>query len=283
MNTGESLRFRLLLDLGRTALFVVDAVATKLRFPRKRGETRRREMPLSGVVVRIPCTHCILHGRFVSAHGAANASVLLFHGIGDRLHYWQKVQQRLAHTGIHSLVFHYSGYGESGGTTTLANLEQNARSAYAWLLGRTPAMPIVLLGSSLGTGLACAVVDALEPAPAGLVLAEAYTSLREAAKRVVGRPLHMVGRLMPDVWRTRGTIGHLRIPLLVIHSSSDELFPLAMAEELYATAVAGGVEAELKVFDGYSHGDTLLAAPQDYWDVVSAFVRRLAAESPEAG
>jgi fermentation-respiration switch protein FrsA (DUF1100 family) len=276
MPIASSLRFRFFLDLGKKAIYVVDGVSTRWAPLRRLRGIVEMEIPEIGGAVLLRSGNRTLAGWFVAPEGPAWCSVLLCHGIGDRIVYWRRAQQRLAEAGICSLVFHYSGYRPSEGATTPENLAQDAHAAYAWLRDRVPApTPAFVLGFSLGSGLAADVAGALDPPPAGLILAEAFTSLREAAGQVV-RPVAPLSRLLPNVWRTCESVGRLKMPILFIHSRAEELFPPAMAERIYASAKAGGAPAELVLLDGHRHNAPYLAVPQDYWGEIVAFLRRTA-------
>lgn len=120
------------------------------------------------------------------------------------------------------------------------------------------------------------------PLPSGLILCEAFTTLREAAKRAA-RPVNPLGYLMPDVWKTRTTVAALRLSLLIIHSSADSLFPASMAEELYVAAQQGSVSAELLVFSGYRHDAVYRTVPDDYWIAILDFIARTSRSSSSRG
>jgi alpha-beta hydrolase superfamily lysophospholipase len=275
MPVDSALRFRLLLDLARAGIFVRDeTVAAISKFARTvapRFGWPPVQVPEIGQPVRVSVAGRTVEAWFATPAQPATATVLLFHGIGDRIAYWRRVQERFAAAGFSSLVFHYAGYGQSAGQTTPGNLALDAHAAYAWLRQRQPSLPCFLMGFSLGTGLAAEVANSLEPPAAGLILCEAYTSLRHATMQVV-RAVPCAGRLMPDVWRTLDNVTQLRMPLLVVHSSADALFPPAMAEQLHAAAIAGGVASTLYIFPGYAHNAPYLQVPQDYWAAVAEFI-----------
>jgi fermentation-respiration switch protein FrsA (DUF1100 family) len=197
--------------------------------------------------------------------------LLILHGIGDHLRYWRAAQLHLAQHRIGSLVFHYSGYPGSGGATTVANLDEDVRNAYSWLQERGRA-PTFVLGFSMGSGVAGNVIASLTPAPAGLILCEAFPSLREAARCVV-RPAGALAQLLPDVWKTRERLAHLAMPLLIVHTTGDALFPVAMANELHRYAPPS---AELIVLEGHAHNALFATVPRDYWAVVMDFIERVA-------
>jgi alpha-beta hydrolase superfamily lysophospholipase len=282
MLISPSQRFRVLLDLGRHIIYLVDG--TLARIVPADSFWAPHFSPIStprvGVPASIVSAGRTLEGWFVASDGPPRAALLLFHGIGDRLPYWRAAQQRLAASGVSSLVFHYAGYGASQGQTTRENLELDALAAYANLRSRVPAsLPLYVMGFSLGTGLAAAVAPSLQPAPSGIILAEAFTSMRSAANRVV-RGLPFIASLFPDVWRTRENVANIRVPMLIIHSTGDTLFPASMAEEIFAAAQAGGAPAELKILHGYRHNAPYLSVPEDYWAAILDFITRTSVARP---
>jgi fermentation-respiration switch protein FrsA (DUF1100 family) len=264
------------MGLAKRMIFAVDRIPFPITIPyRQTGQPRLYlSVPEIGASVQFPAGAHSLAGWFVAPDAPIHAAVLLFHGIGDRLVYWRKAQQRLAQSGIASLVFHYSGYPGSSGTTTPEHLANDAHAAYAWIRDRMPAgTPVFLLGFSLGSGLATQVAADLRPPPAGLILCEAFSTLRHAARRI-SRPVGFLAKLLPDVWKSSQTIRNLSIPLLIVHSTGDALFPVSMAEEIHRVADASGVAVELRVLEGHRPNAPYLNVPEDYWLVVTEFIAR---------
>jgi alpha-beta hydrolase superfamily lysophospholipase len=275
----ESLRFRLLLGVTKQIIFAVDRIPFRVRLPyRQTGQPRLYlSVPEVGVSARIPAGSRTLAGWFVAPTRSAEAAVLICHGIGDRLVYWRRAQQRLAESGVASLVFHYSGYPGSGGTTTPDQLTADLHAAYAWLRERVPAgTPVFLLGFSLGTGLATDVAMDLQPLPSGLILCEAFSTLRKAARRIT-RPVSALAKLLPDVWKTSETIREMKLPVLILHSTGDALFPVGMAQEIARSAAVAGVAVELRILEHHRHNAPYLTVPEDYWSAILSFMARTAA------
>ena len=187
-----------------------------------------------------------LDAVLILPEGEARAAVLICHGIGETVEHWPRAQALLARSGVASLVFNYSGMGRSTGRFSAAQCERDAVAADAWLRERLPGVPVTLLGFSLGSGVAAAVV--MEIAVERLVLCEAYTSFRDAARRMGLR-----GRLacaLPDIWRNVERLRGCRVPVLVVHGARDRLFPVTMGEALAATC-----GARLEVVAGMGHAD----------------------------
>jgi len=282
MHISPSQRFRILLDLGRRIIFLVDGTLARVARVGSAWAPHQSSLPVprAGAPVTITSGERTLEGWLVAPDPPPRAALLLLHGIGDRITYWRAAQHRLAASGVCSLVFHYAGYGKSQGQTTPENLAADAHSAYAWLRDLVPApVPLYILGFSLGSGLAAQVAHELKPAPSGIILAEAFTTLRLAANRVV-RGIPFIANLLPDVWKTRENVAKLEIPLLIIHSTGDTLFPVAMAEEIFAAAKAGGAAAELAILRGYRHNAPYLSVPEDYWAAILDFIARTSGKHP---
>lgn len=216
------------------------------------------------------------HGRSLEAvyvaPRAPSAAVLLFHGIGDRLDYWRTAQLLLADHNIASLIFHYSGFGRSSGSLTPGNLHQDAHAAYAALHSLLPArIPLHLIGFSLGSGVATEVVAHLSPQPAGLILCQAFPSLRAATARIASP---VFAPLLPDIWHTQRTVATLQMPLLVVHGDADQLFPVAMAQQIADAAGISLIQPR-----GYAHPDPYLRPTLDYWQPILNFIHRSSAET----
>jgi uncharacterized protein len=213
-----------------------------------------------------------LSAVFVSA-GEETPAVLICHGIGELVEYWGRVQGLLQGMGVSSLVFNYSGYGTSTGHLCTAHCEEDAIAAYKELAGRGH-RSIVVLGFSLGSGVSAAVASRLDVD--GLVLCEGFSTLREGAL-AMGFP-RWVTRMIPDAWDTAGRVCTLEVPVLVVHSDVDGLFPLSMATSV---AEACGGRGELVVIKGVSHNAPIFAPTEEYWKPIAAWVKMRASKIRE--
>jgi uncharacterized protein len=211
-----------------------------------------------------------LSAVYVSAGNDAPA-VLICHGIGEVVEYWGRVQEAFREMGVSSLVFNYSGYGESSGTITAAHCEEDVIAAYRALIDRGH-HSIVLLGFSLGTGISCAAASRVDVD--GLILCEAFSTFREGAM-AIGCPQWLT-RTVPDVWDTAGRVCGLRVPALVVHSDADELFPMTMAERITA---ACGPRGELIVANGLVHDAPIYTAAPVYWQPIADWIKRRSVEA----
>lgn len=206
-----------------------------------------------------------LSAVYVSA-GENTPAILICHGIGELVEYWAGVQWMLKEMGVSSLVFNYSGYGESSGWVSGVNCEEDAIAAYGELVRRGHCS-IFLLGFSLGTGVSCAVAAYVEAD--GLILCEGFSSFREAA--VALGVWRWATYTVPDRWATVDRVSRLKMPVVVVHSYEDELFPMSMAKRV---ADACEPRGELIVAHGLSHNAPIFSPTVGYWGPVVEWVKR---------
>jgi fermentation-respiration switch protein FrsA (DUF1100 family) len=218
-----------------------------------------------------------LHGWWVPAT-PERAVVLFPHGnagnIADRVGFLTGFQR----LGLSIFMFDYRGYGRSTGRPTEKGLYRDAETAWHYLTTArgTPASGLVLFGRSLGASVATWL--ALKHRPAALILESPFTSVPDLAARLYWYlPVRLLARLHFDNVRR---IPGLQAPLLVLHSSEDELIPFAHGKQVFAAA------PEPKVFLQITgtHGNNFRTTGPAYWDGIDDFLTaHLPPEPPGAG
>ncbi len=173
-------------------------------------------------------------------------TLIFFHGNGAD---WQSsalVTQRLAQRGTGVLAAEYRGYGGNAGTPSEAGLYRDGRAAYEFVSrsGVAPA-DIVLVGNSLGSGVATQLAGEVEAA--ALVLISPFDSLEATAAR------HMcllpVRRLLRDRYDNEAKFARIAMPVLILHGESDTLITLAQAQALVQARPA----TRIVTFPGWGH------------------------------
>ena len=203
--------------------------------------------------------------------GSSAPVILICHGIAETVEHWGRVQQLLAESGVGSMVFNYSGYGASSGRICAEHCDEDLLAAYAELRKRVgDQRPVFLLGFSMGSGIAAHGAAALQPPISGLFLCEAFSSFQNAV-----RAAHIPGwltRFVPEIWDSTDAVRRLQIPIYVIHSDGDQLFPVEMADEIVRAA---GAHAELILIPGTVHDEPYREPTQKYWGpVIARMLRR---------
>jgi len=192
--------------------------------------------------------------------GGAELSALLFrqpdsrglvfylHGNAGNLVGWTRNIGFYRQLGFDLLMLDYRGFGKSTGRiTSEAQLHADVRAAWAKVAPAYTGKPVVILGRSLGSGLATRL--ATEVTPALLILVTPYSSVERLATEQF--PL-VPAALLKYPLRTDQLIGQVSSPILIAHGDADELIPFDHARQL---AAASGGRATLLRVEGARHGD----------------------------
>jgi uncharacterized protein len=164
---------------------------------------------------------------------AGYPTILFFHGnageVGDRASRFAFYQQR----GFGVAFLSYRGFGGSTGDISETGLMIDAQAAYDRLVAQgIPADRIVLVGESLGTGVA--VQLAARHAVGAVVLDAPYAAAVDVAAGIY--PWLPVRLLMKDQFRSIDHIGDITAPLLILHGTRDAVIPFVQGQKLFAAA-----------------------------------------------
>jgi fermentation-respiration switch protein FrsA (DUF1100 family) len=167
------------------------------------------------------------------APAAGKPLILYFHGNGGGLDLRGERFAALTAGGDGLLAVEYRGYGGSTGTPSEAGLLADGEATYAEALRLGfPPTRIVLMGESLGTGVAIAL--AARHAATAVVLDSPYASIAEVAAWRF--PMFPVRALIKDAFASDARITSVRAPLLMVHGSRDAVVPIRFGEKLFALA-----------------------------------------------
>ncbi len=217
-----------------------------------------------------------LHGWFVE-HDTPRAVVLFCHGnAGNVTHRADTLRVLHRELRLSVLVFDYRGYGRSKGRPHEAGVLADARAARAWLAERTgvPASEIVLLGRSLGGGVA---VDlAAGDGARALILESTFTSLPDvAAGFYPWAPVHWLMRTRLD---SKSKIAKFSGPVLQSHGDADEIVPFRLGQQLYEAIPHD--DKRLVTLPGRMHNDP---QPVTYYRELERFLEHVTGVAGRAG
>jgi fermentation-respiration switch protein FrsA (DUF1100 family) len=173
---------------------------------------------------------------------------LYFHGKEGSLRQRAGRIRAMSQTGGGVVALDYRGFGASTGSPTEEGLYTDGETAYRWLAARVDPQRIVLMGESLGTGIA--VWLASRQVAAALILESPYTSVADLAAR--SYPLFPVRLLMQDQFHSDRLIDKVHIPLLIQHGTKDTIVPIIFGERLFALA---NQPKRLLVYSNAGHND----------------------------
>ena len=154
---------------------------------------------------------------------------LYFHGNGGNLSYRPDRFRLLSEDGAGVMAVSWRGYGGSTGSPTEDGLMADARSAYDAVRSRAGQGQIVLVGESLGSGVA--VMLAAEVPVAAVILDSGYSSIADvAASKFPWLPVRL---LIRDRFRADLAAGKVHAPVFQVHCVSDPVIPLAFGRRLH--------------------------------------------------
>jgi hypothetical protein len=77
-------------------------------------------------------------------------------------------------------------------------------------------------------------------------------------------------QVIPDIWKNVDRVSELKLPVLVMHSEGDRLFPVSMAKQVLEGC---GPSGELILIKGLSHNAPIFAPSKTYWRPVAEWVK----------
>lgn len=184
----------------------------------------------------------MLHGWWLPAEGEARATVYFLHGNAENISTHMHSVLWLPERGYNVFLLDYRGYGQSEGSPELAGVIEDVRRGYRWLRD-TSALPVVVLGQSIGGAVAGYAMATGASKPEAIVLDAAVASFPRIARDVAQRqwltwPFSgLAAKLMPSAYDLEPVISALAgVPQLYFHSPEDAVVPITHSQTLYAEA-----------------------------------------------
>lgn len=221
--------------------------------------------------LKIPSGHRLLDAYLVEASSPcrSRAAVLIFHGVGETISQWVNVQRLLHDHCISSVVFDYSGNGDSSPPGTVRNLHEDAIAAYALFQARFARNGrVCVLGFSMGNAVLLEAYTEFHPAPACMIVGGAFSSARDGAAHAWHIPV-WIAHGLPDQWNNVAAISRNHSPLLVVHSDVDQANPLWMAERIYEAAPQ---PKRFVILHGLRHNAAFRGPIEQWWAPVIIFI-----------
>ena len=191
-------------------------------------------------------------------------TVAHFHGNGEQLADTVWLASSYREAGLGFFAVEYPGYGlASAQAPSEAAIFAAAEAALVHLTGplAVPSSQVVLQGQSLGSGVA--VELAARGHGARVALISPYTSITELGQRML--PFLPVSSMVRDRFDSAAKAPAVKLPVLIVHGTADEVVPFEMGERLGALFPS----ATLRRVEGAHHNDVLdapgvLAALQQF-------------------
>lgn len=183
--------------------------------------------------------------------------------------------------GVSVLAVEYPGYGllKPWGRPSEDALFRAAESALAYLVDTVgyDYSKVLLLGRSLGSG--CAAYLASKYEVGGLILLNAFSSVRAVATAKVGKALAWLA--FGDCFANDQHIAKVASPILLVHGSEDTTVPPSHSEELCRCALASPRKLMLRPL-GMTHNSSMFEDPSFLVEPIKRFFNLSRGEHFEA-
>ena len=257
------------LGFGSAALF--NHLQTEALATGPNGPTTPETVGLKYERVAIASAGRTLDGYLVRADAAAcnnPPALLIFHGLKETISQWVAAQLFLHDHCVSSLVFDYAGSGDSSQPGDLVAIAEDAAAVYAYARKTFAAAPLFLLGHSQGNAPMLDAAAKFKPRPSGVVVANAFASLRGMTAR--SQTFGLLSMLLPDWWNNVVAVVAVHAPVLVVSSDTDTVNPIEDARDIYAAA---GKPKTLAVLHGFTHNALYRTPDETWWQPVLAFMK----------
>jgi uncharacterized protein len=220
--------------------------------------------------LKIPSGSRILDSYLVRAPASCQprVAVLIFHGVMETISEWVPAQKFLYDHCISSMVFDYSGHGDSSRPGTIERVNEDGIPAYAVFAAQFPGERLCVLSHSMGSGPMLESLPRFVPAPSCVVVANAFSSLRDAGRKR-GTPVFLLYGI-PDVWDNVENVRHIKAPLLVAYSDGDTVNPPHMGQRIFDAAPG---PKQLAVAHGFPHNALYQNPTEEWWGPVLRFLK----------
>lgn len=196
--------------------------------------------------------------------GDAGNPVLILHGNAGHALNRVSLIAKLREAGVTSKVYltDYPGYGSSPGHPDEAGLTAAATAA----LGALP-FPAIVVGESLGTGVAAQAAARLPEKIRGLVLITPFDSMTTAAARHY--PWLPVSALLVDRFDSVKALAKFTGPVAILAAANDETTPPALGKRLFDSLPG---PKKLWIVPHADHNSAAFELPDSEWRALWNFV-----------
>ena len=208
----------------------------------------------------------------------AKATVLFFGGNGFLMVTAHDLMEALLDSRLAIVMFDYRGYGQSGGSPSVAHLKSDALALHAFATEtlNVPPQRLILHGHSMGTLAATWV--ATQRTVAGLILESPVTDIEDLLDRMTPWLLDLFVSFEVEpalaAERNDARLRAVDVPILIVVGEDDKITPVSMAKDLFDLAQD---HASLTIIPEHGHND--LPGTAEYRDAIQQYVDRTMAAS----
>jgi fermentation-respiration switch protein FrsA (DUF1100 family) len=217
-----------------------------------------------------------LHGWWIPSAKRDAKVVLYLHGNEGNMSTNMGEIAPLRELGYSIFMVDYRGYGESEGSfPSEKSVYEDAEVAWTYLVRQRGirAADLYIYGHSLGGAIAIELA-LHHPESAGLIVTSSFTSISDMANLKRPYTLFPVKLLLNQRFDSISKVGRLKLPVLYIHGTADEVVPFAMGEQLFKAS--GGAKRFVAIGGGRHDGNAAVDAAA-FRAAISSFIEASAA------
>jgi uncharacterized protein len=205
-------------------------------------------------------------GLLAQPQAAVRGTAILFHGNAGHAGQRAGLAMALARTGLRVILAEYPGYGPRDGALGEASLVEDAVASLA-LAHQQFGAPLLVVGESLGAGVAAAAAARQRDRVAGLMLITPWDRLHSVAS--LHYPWLPVQWLLRERYDSAAILSGFDRPVVVAVAEHDEIVPARLG-----TALHDGLRApkRLLVIPGAGHNDWPTRVDALWWQQAVDFM-----------
>jgi uncharacterized protein len=215
-----------------------------------------------------------IHGWWIPSD-RKDAQVLLYlHGTGKNIQANLEHSNRLHKLGFSILLIDYRGYGRSDGDfPSEAGIYLDAQTAWNYLTQQQKINPkqIVIYGHSLGGAIAIDLAQK-HPDAAGLIVESSFSSMRDMVYLDPKFSIFPIDILLNQKFDSIHKVADLKMPVLYIHGTADEVIPFNMSQKLFDATLAS---KQLVFIPNGKHNTNATVGGEMYLQTVRNFAQKV--------
>ena len=211
------------------------------------------------LVIKLPVEGVGEVSAVLLRHPGTRRTILYSHGNGEDLGHIMPRLAQLRDAGFNVFAYDYPGYGTSDGRPSQSGVYASAQAALQYLTTRLRLQPdeVILYGRSLGA--APSIWLAARNDVGGLITESAFTSAFR-----VPVPIRL---LWWDRFDNLALLDEVQCPMLIIHSTGDEVVPFHHSARLLAAAPPHS----MFLFLDTRHNDVVERGGEIYWRALKRY------------
>lgn len=258
-------------------LYVVFAIVLMLfqsrliffpNFPTREVKYTPDEIGLSYEVVWFETTDGVkLSGWFIPAEKPRGV-ILFCHGNAGNISHRLESIQIFHRLGLSTFIFDYRGYGQSEGKASEKGTYLDAEAAWNYIIQKRNIVPsdIIIFGRSLGGSIAAWLAQGRMPK--SLIIESTFTSIPDLGSELY--PYLPVRSFARFNYNTLEYLCHVNCPVLVVHSSGDEMISISHGHRLFEIANEPKQFLEIKGI----HNERIFTSAKHYESGLESFISK---------